>query len=334
MDTIGTIQVQATATGYGGAAASVQVTAPKFLVYTSTSRYTTSPRSTITVYAADANGNTHLTTEDVVVTLVSSAPSVAVIDSLTVTIPAGSYYDQGATWSPGQIGTSRITASDARSVYYEYGDGFADVTVSTPYLSLSWNSRNLGIGQYDDYAYPSTPDNQAAPLVVNLTHAGTPRTATFGNLTTTPITSVTIPQGTSYQYFRIAGTAVGTDSLIASAVTPAHVPDTAYTVVTLGRVDPIGSWPANLAVGDSVLVTLYARDQTTNTHNVLNDEIFTLAPNANIEFRLGGSAVTQVTIPAGQYYVQFYVVGLSAGTGSVQITNADYQTYAPTVTVQ
>jgi hypothetical protein len=337
LDTVGTIQVQATATGYGGAAMNVQVTQPEFAVYTSTAIYTTSPRQTITVYATDANGTSHYTTEDVMVTLLASAPSVAVVDSLTVTIPSGQYYTQAAGWTPGIIGTSQISASDTRAAYYKYNTGSVNVSVQTPYLSFSWGTRYLGIGQYDDYDYASTPDYQVAPLAVSFTHSGTARTATYANLTTTPITGITIAQGQSYEYFRLAGSTAGTDTLIASATSPAHVPDTAYTVVSQGRVDPLGSWPTTIAAGDSVQITLYARDLNQSTHYVLNDETFTLAPNANIEFRtgaVGAGPITQITIPAGQYYVNFYVRGVSAGTGSVQITNADYQTYNTTVTVQ
>jgi hypothetical protein len=40
-----------------------------------------------------------------------------------------------------------------------------------------------------------------------------------------------------------------------------------------------------------------------------------------------------VTIPADAYYVQFYLKGKTAGTGSVTISNANYRTYTNTVTV-
>jgi hypothetical protein len=336
-DTIGTIQIQATATGYGGATMNVQVTQPKFLVYTSTSIYTTSPAQTITVYTADANGNSHPNTEDVVVTLVSSAPSVANVDSLTITIPSGQSYSQAATWTPGAFpGTAQITASDARAAYYRYNNGSVNVAVSVPYLSFGWSTRYLGIGQYDDYMYVATPDYQSAPLTVSFTHSGTARTATYANLSTTPITGVTILAGESYKYFRLAGTSAGTDTLIATATAPAHTPDSAYTIVGLGRVDPISGWPATLAVGDSALVTIYARDQNQGTHYVLAATTFTLTPNANIEFRSGGAnstVITQATIPTDGYYAQFYVKALSAGQGSISITNANYSTYNTTLTV-
>jgi uncharacterized protein YjdB len=334
-DTVGTIQIQATAVGYTGANTNVQVTVPLIVVSTSTSSYTTSPRRGITVYTADANGTAHVTTDSVPVTLISSAPSVANIDSTTVTIAAGQYYNNAATWGPGAFpGTSRIEGQDQRAVPYAYTTGFVDVAVLTPYLNLSWTTRALGIGQYDDYAYVTTPDNQSAPLAVSFAHAGTPRTATYANLTTTPITGVTISTGTNSDYFRLAGTSAGTDTLVASATSPAHTSDTAFTTVSLGRTDPLNGLPSVLNVGDSVLVTLYARDQNQGAHYVLNNETFTLAPNASIAIHVGGATVTQVTIPAGQQYVQFYIVGVAVGTGSVTITNANYSTSTPTLTVQ
>jgi hypothetical protein len=115
-----------------------------------------------------------------------------------------------------------------------------------------------------------------------------------------------------------------------------HNPDTAYTVVTLGRIDPIGGWPASLKVGDSVAVQLYARDSLQNTHYVLNPTTWTLAANQNIEFRSGGAnsvVITSVTIPADQSFVTFYVKGVSAGTGSANITETNYQPYSNTITV-
>ena len=62
--------------------------------------------------------------------------------------------------------------------------------------------------------------------------------------------------------------------------------------------DPLGNWPSALTAGDSVLVTLYARDPNGNVRNVVAATDFTLAPNANIAFHLGNAVVTQVSVPA------------------------------------
>jgi hypothetical protein len=332
-DTVGTIQIQATATGYGGATMNVQVTQPKFVISTGTQLNTTSPKTSITVYATDANGSAHYPTENVTVTLVSSDPTVAAIDSSTVTIPAGVYSVGGATWSPGVIGSVQLSAQDVRAVYYKYGTGTTNLTVITPTLSFGSYPNALGIGQYQDYVYAQVPNYTTAPLSVTFSHTGTARTGTFANLTNTPVTGVTIPASTYYQYFRMSGVSRGTDTLVASATSPAHNPATTYTVVDSGRVDPLGNWPSSIRAGDSVQVTLYARDPNTSTRYVVAATTFTLAPNANIEFRSAGAVVTTVTIPADAQSVQFYLVGKTTGSGSVAITSANYKTYANTVTV-
>jgi hypothetical protein len=333
-DTVGTIQVQATATGYGTGTTTVQVTQPKFVIGSATQLNTTSPPSVMTVYAADANGTAHYTTEDVAVTLLSTAPSVAAIDSTTVTIPAGAYYSDAATWSPGQIGTSQLQASDARAAYYRYNTGTLNVAVITPSIGFSWGTTTLGIGQYID-GNVTVPDYAVNDITVSLAHAGTPRTNTL--VSGQPVSSVVIPAQNYYATIRVAGLSAGTDSLVMTASSPAHNPDTVYTAVGQGRVDPIGSWPSTLAVGDSAAITLYARDQAQNGRYVLAATTFTLAPNANIQFTSGGAnstVITSIQIPADQYLITFYVKGVAQGTGSAGISATNYQSYTtPSVTV-
>ena len=333
LDTVGTIQVQATATGYGSAAMNVQVTQPAFRVYTTSQLNTTSAPATITVQATDANGSIHYPTEPVTVTLVSSAPGVAAIDSTTVTIPVGSYYVDTPRWSPGVVGTAQIQASDQRAVYYKYNSYATNVSVVTPTLSMAGTPGTLGIGQYVDYMYVYTPDYAVAPITVTLSHPGTARTATYDNQTTNPITSVVIPAGNYYAYFRMAATTRGADTLVASATSPAFNPVTTTTVIDSGRIDPIGSWPTAIAAGDSVQVTLYARDPSQNVRAVLNTTTFSFSALSNIEFHAGGQVITSIDVPAGQSSVTFYLKGVSAGTGSATITQNNYKTFTNTVTV-
>ena len=336
MDTIGTVQVQATATGYSAAATSVQVTRPKFQISTSTQLNTTSPKSVIYVYAEDANGTTHYTTENVVVNLGSSALGVATIDSVTVTIPAGQYYVSTASWSPtGTVGTAQLSATDTRAAQYAYNPATYDVAVVTPSLNFDWGTETVGFGQYNNL-YVYTPDAATAPIDVSLSHTGTPRTSIL--LNDTARTTVTIPTSLNYVYFHVVGTSVGMDTLVATATTPVEKPATAYTAVSLGHVDPIVSWPASLSLssGDSVLVTMYARDSVQTTHYVQDTTTFTLAPNANIRFVANGGAtpLTSIVIAKDAYFVQFWVTGVSQGTGQATISATNYATYTtPTITV-
>jgi hypothetical protein len=330
-DTIGTIQIQATATGYNSTSANLQVTAPKFYISTSLTVNTTSAPQGITVLAEDANGTTHYTNENVTVALASSAPGVATTDSSAVTIVAGNYYNTSARWIPGTAGTTQLSATDSRAAYYKYTTATANLTVNTPTLTLQ-NFNALGIGQYqDNYFYVQAPDYMVNPMTVTLTHPGTVRTSV-------PAT-VTIGSGTYYSYFRVIGTVAGIDTLVASATSPAHNPATAFMTIGNGRIDPLNGWPGSslhAATHDSVLVTLYARDPNQNVRNVLAATTFTLAPNANIQFVSGGvssTVITSVTIPANAQYVQFYLQAVAAGTGSATITATNYTTYVNTMTV-
>ncbi|HET7631505.1 MAG TPA: Ig-like domain-containing protein [Gemmatimonadaceae bacterium] len=327
VDTLGTVQIQATATGYSGVSTNVQVTQPRFQISTSTVLNTTAPATSVLVYAQDADGASHYVTEDVTVTLASSSPSVASLDSLTVTIPAGAYYSHQAMWSPGVAGTAQMSATDPRAAFYRYTTGTANLTVNTPKLSLSWSTVSLGIGQYLDNVYAAAQDNLPAGGSVTLTYLQTPHTSTV------PTSPLSIAPNSYLTYFRIIGNSAGTDSVVAALASPAHYPDTAVVVVGEGRIDPISGWPGSLAVGDSVSVTLYARDPAQGTHPVLAATTWTLAPNANIEFRSGGAVITSATIPAGASYVTFYVKAVAAGTASATFTAANYTPYTNTFTV-
>jgi len=328
LDTVGTIQIQANAVGFGPPTPiNVQVTQPKFVISANTSVRTTYGLQTITLYATDASGNSHYTTENVTVALASSSGAVATVDSSSVTILAGTYYHNTAHWSPVAIGSAQLSATDNRAAIYKYGTATANLSVTTPNLGFSWGSTTLGLGQYLDPAYDgsyyvTTPDYQAAALTVTLGHNGVAKTSIPA--------SITVPASSYYQYFRITANTIGTDTITASASSPFHNPATAYVVVDSGRIDSFGNWPgASMHVGDSVLVTLYARDPNTNVRRVAAATTFTIAPNANIEMRSGNAVVTSVTIPADGTQVQFYVKALATGSGTALFTNAKYHTYSP-----
>ena len=324
-DTLGTIQVQATATGYSQTSVNMQVTAPAFQVSTVGTRNTTDAPQSVTVYATDASGTQHNTNENVTVTLASSAPGVASIDSATVTILQGFSNSSQARWTPGTAGTAQLSATDTRAAFYKYGTGIANVTVVTPQASLSFNTLNLGLGQYSDENV-QLPNNTTAPVTVPIAHAAVPRTNTPG--------SVIIPANISYVFFQVTGTSVGSDTITVSP--PGHLSRSGVVRVTLGRIDPVVNWPSTLRAGDSVQVTIYTRDGNQSIRSVAAATTFTLSPNANMQFVSGGATstvITSVVVPAGANAVSFWVKGVSTGTGSATITNANYTPYTNTVPV-
>jgi hypothetical protein len=297
------------------------------VVSTNTSLNTTSQPTAVYVYATDANGTSHETTENVRVTIGSSATGVASLDSLAIQIDSGQYYSANhlAQWAPGVAGTAQLTATDARSAYYRYFAGSANVTVNTPTPYMSFNGLTLGLGQYSD-EYISLPDYRTTALTIPLGHAAVPRTNTPA--------SVTIPVNNYYQYFRIAGTSVGSDTI--SIAPTGHNPAKGTVIVSSGRIDPISGWPTSVKAGDSVQVTIYARDINQTVHYVTAATTYTLTPNANVKFVSGGAnsaTITSVTIPADQTQVSFWIKGVTAGNASSVFTSTGYTTYTGFLTV-
>lgn len=321
---VGTVQLQATAVGYGGANTTQQVTAPRFTMSVPATMRTTQAPAAVTILATDANGSAHYVWEPVTVSLTSSNPGAATVDSASVVIPAGGYLNNSARVTPVEAGTTTLSATDARVESWRYGDASAAVAIVTPSLTLSWGGNlSLGIGQYTEGYYVYVPDNQATPLTVNLSHL---------NASSTTTESVVIPAASYYVYHRISGAAAGTDNITYTAA--GHTPVVGAVVVGSGRTDMIGGWPTNLA-SDSVQVTLYARDPAGNARNVTNATTFDIAiAGAFLEAASGGVPVTSVTIPAGGQSVSFYLRRVANGASTVTFTNANYQTnVAPVVTV-
>ena len=323
-DVVGTVQIQATALGYASTSTTQQVTAPRFLVSTSTPVRTTQAPPAITIQAADANGTVHYVWEPVTVTLASSNAGAATIDSASVVIPAGSYYNNAARLRPVTAGTTTITASDARVQSYRYNEGTQAVSITVPALAVSWSTSviRIAVGQWIE-PYVFAPDNQGTPLPVSLTHSGAASTSNAVEQ---------IPAGGYYIYHRITGATLGADTITYAAA--GHVSVRGAIEVALGRLDGIGGLPANLTT-DSVAVTLYARDPDGNVRNVSTATTFNVAvAGTALEARVGGVTVTSVTIPADAQQVTFYLRRLANGTATLTVSNANYTTYiTPTVTV-
>jgi hypothetical protein len=331
-DTVGTIQIQATATGYAPVNTTLRVTEPKFVVSTAGTVTTTTPPQRLTIYATDDAGTAHPVVENVTITLSSSAPGVANTDSTTVTMRQGEYYTHAAHvryFSPGQ---ATITASDSRTASYRYNPGSVTVTVNTPPVHLGFSTMTLGVGQTETngLSYVSVDNTAQDTITVTLTHVGSAETSTP--------TTVKILPGTNYAYFRTVANAIGRDTVIASA--PGHRPDTGFVDVGTGTLT-ISNWSSSVANNSTRSLTLRTLDQAGGEHSVNASTTFTLTPsNSSIAFYATSSSttpITSITVPADASSVTFYMkatnaTGSNVGSG-VTISGTNYTTYTNTVTV-
>ena len=170
--------------------------------------------------------------------------------------------------------------------------------------------------------YVQIPNSLPSDLVVTLSHAN--------GGTTTPGT-VTILAGQYTAAFRITGATKATDVITTSAAGHAGK---SYTVPVDNGTITLSGWPASVKAGDSVAVTLYTLDQAGSSDNVGIAITFSFAPNSNIQFRQAGAVITSIVVPANQgNSTTFYVKGLVAGTGSVDVRGGRFTTYSNTLTV-
>ncbi len=193
----------------------------------------------------------------------------------------------------------------------------------------------VGIGQYHNATIlrPSFAD-LSSPLTVTLAHSGLARTSLPS--------SVVIPAGSTTAGFVIAGISAGNDEIVASA--PGYTSATTgvwvdkgyvsvFTQVKGGEYSGIQPLKAldSLQVG-VVIFTLGSDDDVW----AVAPTTFALATNGNVQFVSGGASsapIGSITIPANGRVAWVWLKGLSAGNGSVTITNANYETFSATISV-
>ena len=151
-----------------------------------------------------------------------------------------------------------------------------------------------------------------------------------------------ISAGSTTAGFVIAGISAGNREIVASA--PGYTSATTgvwvdkgyvsvFTQVKGGEYSGIQPLKAldSLQVG-VVIFTLGSDDDVW----AVAPTTFALATNGNVQFVSGGASsapIGSITIPANGRVAWVWLKGLSAGNGSVTITNANYETFSATISV-
>jgi len=297
-----------------------------FMGYQDTQGY---PGDTIYIQVSSwdsATGHPGYPTENVTFDLSVSDTSVVAVDSPTVTIPAGSQVSSLARLRAKGLGSTTVVATDPRAVPYAYStQGTVSITVIQPYLSFN-SFTSVGIRQFfNGYVVESGPLDHG-PIVVHMQQRS-PAVLMLSD------TVFTIGPGDMASPWSATGATSGVDTVVISAT--GFKPDTSIVTVGPGRI-LLGSWPSQVAVGDSFPEWIYILAPDGTQSVTADTVVFTLAPNSNLEFRQDGVVVSTLTIPAGQTYssqANLYIKAKSAGTGSVTITAPNYTPLTQSITV-
>jgi uncharacterized protein YjdB len=217
---------------------------------------------------------------------------------------------------PVTTGIARIVLSAENRLDTAY------VTIALRQLSFSPASVSLGVGQSATEAvfigYTATD-----PVTVSLTSSD-PSIATVTS-------TATVNAGASFAIVTLTGAASGNATI--SATSPGFTGASSAITVGTGTLTT-RDWPTTLALGDSVLITLYTADASGTTRTLAAPVTFTLNPSTNLVFTNGSSTIGTITVPAGTSGTSFYVKAIASGSGSATITGPGYTPYsAPVVTV-
>jgi probable HAF family extracellular repeat protein len=166
--------------------------------------------------------------------------------------------------------------------------------------------------------FAMVPNIVSSPVTVTLTHTNT----TVAN-STGP--TVTIKAGFASEGFTVvAGTVPGRDTLIASA--PGYSPDTLVIETDVGGVLVI-DWPTSLAYGDSAAIRIRPMNQDSTMIDNAWFTTFALSSNGRLSFSRNGAPITSIAVPDGSSSTPvFYVKGIGGGVGTMNVTNAWYET--------
>jgi len=234
-DTSGVASIVVTAYRHEPAGVTVRVTRPQFGVgapVTGIPHYPGEPPGDVTVGAGDSLdaltfSGAGAPIENVTAEIVTSNPSIASLDSTSLTVLAGHASSGTAHLSFNAPGSVTITATDPRSAYYRYGTGTSAAVVIVPKrLVFSDSVMLLGIGQFwSDAVF--LEGRIPTDLVVSLSHTAS-AVATLDHPTDTLFS--TGPSGP----VALHGLAAGVDTVVATA--SGWIPDTLPVRVGPGTV--------------------------------------------------------------------------------------------------
>ncbi len=326
--TLGIAHITATALGREPATMTVSVVPGTFFVSISPGDTITAGASgyAIIIQTGAPDSGPRVTVDSVTVTLTSSDPSVAAVDSASITIRAGREVPSTTPLLHGlKPGSVQVAVTPMGGASLPYGTVTQQINVVPPQLSLIWIRQTIGIGM--NFSDPVNRPFGEPPVTLSITHpyethTNAPATVAYAN----SVVSASII---------VVGVSEGLDTMVVSA--PGYVSSfTAFTVVK-GIGDVSFSWPQSLHAGDSVLVNLVARFAVGDfPRTVAQPTVFTLDANSNIAFSSAsssGTTISSVTIPTGASTVSFYVKGLSAGTGTMVVSAPNFVTYSKSVAV-
>ncbi|MDP1890648.1 MAG: hypothetical protein Q8K55_07105 [Gemmatimonadaceae bacterium] len=313
-DTVGGLQLQASAPGFTSATMDVTVSRPIFEIDVP-SGHTFPAAQSITVMASESgNGYVRRTTEPVRVTLTADSAAIASVDSSAVTIAAGSSSNASAQLLIHSPGRPSVTASDSRTSFQRYLPFTEDTYIYPAQIEPENAVYHVGIGQRRWYS-PNV--NFSVPSALVLASVGT-----GGHTSRTGAQADTIPADSYYAYAAVDGLTTGADTVVMSAA--GFRSARLIFEVAPGSFYP-SSPPASMRVGDVFNFAVYLRAPDGSTVEAATSTTLTLGAT-NGTWWNGSTGITSAIVADGAYYVATSLKATTVGTATFTISAPGYLT--------
>ena len=314
-DTIGTVRIKMEADGFEPGYLDVEVGRPRIAVnvYDQNSANSSVQMS---VYATDQYGNQRTPLEDVVVTLISSDPTVAAADSTTFTIDDGSCQgEESCSDDPvmyyKKAGRTVFTVRDSRYPgqlhgYRPYVDTIhvtkAQLSLQSPYYY--YYSPYVGAAQVDSVLL-LTGNSVAEDVTVSLRSSNP-------SIITVPAT-VTVSAGSSQVYVPIYGKSLN-DGAEITATAPGYFSGATYAYTRQGIVDAIVV-SGTMTIGEPTVMKVRTWDPSEQPFRslsaVTSKQTFTLDPyesSLDIYEMDGVTPLRSISVDSGAYESASFIV--------------------------
>ena len=322
---MGSAVIEFTAAGFQGG------TIPVFVTRTEVEAYTwgnpaVGARVPLELYATVPGGYTRYFTVPVPIQISVRDPGVATVDSTSVTLQPGEYYNSTARILGVAAGITTVSVRDNREAGFALLEGNAvDVAVQPGQLRFGQTEYVMAPGAsppYNTYVYP---EQDVDSLWVRL--------RTVGGRAAIVNDSLLIGDLVGYGDFTLYGVTAGVDTLIAEG--DGFRPDTIIVRVEPGRLRASTPLPVTLMQGDTAFVRMELLNFDGGVASAGPAGLtLTLAPSAGLSTYQAATATTAITIPFGQAYADFRIRGDTVGQQTITLSVPGFGTLTQTITVR
>jgi hypothetical protein len=241
--------------------------------------------------------------------------TIATVAPDTFTLPVGNLYDESSAVTGVALGRTTIRVTDERVGFQRVLPGISEIEIEPRRLYHSAPSIFVSPGtRTDDFQQYLYVDGVVDSLWVQLRSVG-------GKFVPSSDSLLLLDYG--IEYYSIRGLTTGTDTLVIEA--PGFAPDSVIVRVGTSVLQGVGFTPSTIRQGDSVLVAFNLLSVNGMALEADPSAItFTVGSTGTVQATKAAGPITSYQLDPGQSQISFWVRALGPGSGTIQVTHANF----------